>query len=356
MALRNSVSAAACVMVGLAMIGNVLKGTQDSGAERPRTSEKLAAAPAVNAPPSPTAAPASPPAVIVAEAQPVPASFAQSGIDDSLPTGSIDPGSGLHRPNPAAYGDAAKQGSSLILTGAEAINYLAGNTLRRQGPGEPLHFTYFASRGIMADGTEREFVARAWDRNRDELCEPGNDGTPACRPIQILLDAKEELQGGRLGTVTIGAVTAELVKGNVLRVPQHIPFIDSAVALDGSAAPSEGIGAGLAGLSDHTVAITTDAGADRRFVYYGADNRRLDVQPIEAGPGGGRAVKVAVGHWRLSKSTLCEASAATGPRETCFRSQPIGGGMVRLDPVAKGGQAMRIVPLPETRTRAVAED
>ena len=354
MALRNSVSAAASVMVGLALIGNVLKGTQDRDKGAPSAAAVIAAADKA----SPVAAAAvSPPPAAPAKAQTGPdlAIAEAEGIDDSLPTGSIEPGSALHRPNPAAYGDAAKQGSSLILTGIEAINYLAGNTLRREGPGEPMHFTYFASRGVMADGSEREFVARTWDRSRADLCEAGADGAPVCRPVEILLDAKQELQGGRLGSVRIGSVTAELIKGNTLRVPAYIPFIDSAITLDATAPAPDAATAGWAGLVDHTAAITSETGAGRRFVYYGADNRRLDVQPIETGADIGRAVKISVGHWRLSKATLCETGSGAAA-QACFKPQSIAGGAVRLVPVAKGGQALRAVALPEARARTVAED
>ena len=142
----------------------------------------------------------------------------------------------------------------------------------------------------------------------------------------------------------------------MLRIPQHIPFIDSTVALDGAAAAADATKPGVAGLVDHTAAVTTDAGAGRHFVYYGADNRMLDVQPIETSLSGGRAVKVAVGHWKLSKTTLCESGAATGPAQLCFKPEPAGQGAVRLVPVAKGGQALRAVLLPETSARAVAED
>ena len=43
-------------------------------------------------------------------------------------------------------------------------------------PGEPLRFTYFASRGVMGEGDERGFTARRWDRERPELCEAGPAG------------------------------------------------------------------------------------------------------------------------------------------------------------------------------------
>ncbi len=286
-----------------------------------------------------------------------------AGIDTSLPTGSIDRGSALRAPNPAAYADAAKDGSSLRLTGAEAVNYLAGNTLRREGPGEPLHFTYFASRGLQGEGSERGFVARAWNRNGSDLCDTGPDGAVACRPIAIQLDATSELAGGKLGIVTIGgSATAVLIKGNVLKFPEHIPFLDSDVSARAETGQEAAgvVGKGAAawnGIVGHAASVVGEAAdAARHIVYYAKDNRMLDLQQIDGGPARGVAVKVVVGHWRTSKALLCQTRVIGDAAQTCFKPEAIGDGSVRLVPSGKGGDAQLVNVLTETGARTVAQD
>ena len=313
---------------------------------------------------APRAAPPVPAVAARAEAPAAPRP-APEDVDASLPTGSIAPGSALHVPNPAAYADAAKAGSALVVTGAEAINYLAGNTLRREGPGEPLHFTYFASRGVMGEGDERGFTARRWDRENPELCEAGPGGATLCRSVSILLDGKYEFPGARLGTVTLGAagglgpVTAVLVKGNAVRFPEHIPMLDSSVAVppsgDAEAAPTRArAGDALDALLGHPAALTADGGGrDRPVVYYARDNRRLELRQVQEGQG--KAVEVKVGHWRSAKGALCQSRAGEAA-QTCFRVEPAAGGAVRLVPSGKGGEAETLLPLPETGARQIAQD
>ena len=285
-------------------------------------------------------------------------------VDATLPTGSIGPGSALHAPNPAAYADAAKAGSSTVVTGAEAINYLAGNTLRREGPGEPPHFTYFASRGLMGDGDEHGFTARRWDRERPELCESGRDGAPACRSVSILLDGKYEFPGARLGTVRLAAAdgapaaTAVLIKGNVIRFPEHVPFLDSTVdvAVAGGV-PGGGPKGGdpVEGFVGHPVSAVADgAGArSRQIVFYANDNRRLELRQVQAGDG--VAVQVTVGHWRTIKASLCQTKVTGAAAQTCFKVEAVAGG-ARLMPAGKGGEAQTLTVLPESGSREVAQD
>ena len=346
----RGVSAVVCVVIGLGCIGSVVRGHRGGAVAVADAAVGAASKPAPAAQPTPAG-----PAVAAAE------------VDTTLPTGSIEPGSALHRPNPAAYADAAKAGSSLIVAGAEAINYLAGNTLRREGPGEPLHFTYFASRGLMGEGDERGFTARRWDRERPELCETARDGAALCRSVSILLDGKYEFPGARLGTVTLGgaggapAVTAVLVKGNAIHFPEHIPFLDSTVqvAAAGDAASGDGATGGdpLEALVGHPVAVSADgAGAGargRQIVYYAKDNRRLELQQVQAGDG--KAVQVKVGHWHTAKANLCETRVTGAAAQSCFRVEAAANGL-RLVPAGKAGEALALTVLPETGAREVAQD
>ncbi len=339
----GGVSAVVCGVAGLLCIGSVFQGHDRSDAAAVRVA--IPAAPA-------------PVAVVMA---PSPAALTPD-VDTSLPTGAIAPASALHKPNPAAYAEAAEAGSSPVVTGAEAINYLAGNTLRREGPGDALHSTYFAARGVMGDGDERGFTARRWDRERPELCAPGPDGAPQCRSVSILLDGRYEFPGARLGTVTLGPaggagpVTAALIKGNAIHVPEHIPFIDSDVDVAGTAEPRPARGGEpFDGFVDHAAASVGDGDASgRRIVYYARDNRRLELRQIQSD--GGKAVEVTVGHWRTSKSTLCQTRVVGAGAQDCFKVEPVTGGAVRLVPVGKAGTGQTVTALPETGSRLVAQD
>jgi hypothetical protein len=351
----RGVSALACAAVGLTCIVHGLGGHGHSDA----------AAVAMAIPPAPPAAeppPRRPPLAV--PPAPEPAAAAAAAVDTSLATGSIPPGPALHVPNPAAYAE-AKTGTPPTVTGLEAINYLAGNTLRREGPGEPLHFTHFSSRGVMADGDEHSFTARRWQRETPELCETGSAGDTLCRSVTIVLDGKYEYPGARLGTVTLGAVggsgptTAELVKGNSLHVPDHIPLLDSDVAGEDPAAtvmraPPKG-GDGFDALVGQAVGLVPDGDAkSRQIVFYTRDNRRLELQPIQSGDG--RAVQVTVGHWRSAKGTLCQSRLLGEGAQTCFKVEPLAGRALHLVPVGKTGSAETLTALPETDVREVAQE
>ena len=334
-------------MVGLCWVGSMVGGHGGSAAPEPPPRAPATGAPAAGAP----------------AVAPVAAAPAAANVDTLLPTGSIAPGSALHVPNPAAYADAAKAGSSLILTGAEAINYLAGNTLRREGPGEPLHFTYFASRGVMGDGDERVFTARRWDRERPDLCELGRDGAVLCRSVTIMLDGKYEVPGARLGTVTLGAAdgvgpsTAVLVKGDSIRFPEHIPLLDSAVDVAATPpAPSTGRSADPVGevVGRPALAVAEADPRRRQVVFYAKDNRRLELQQVQAGDG--VAVRVTVGRWRTAKAGLCETRVIGDAAQSCFKPEPAADGAVRLTPVGRSGEVVSLRPLPEAGARDVAQD
>ncbi|WP_237479037.1 hypothetical protein [Lichenibacterium dinghuense] len=343
----RALSAVVCVVIGLGCIGSVVRGHPASAG--PTVAVAVAAkAPPPESSPSP-ARPAAPPVQV--------ASAAAAEVDTELPTGSIAPGSAVHVPNPAAYKGAPKMGDPVTVTGAEAINYLAGNTLRREGPGEPLHFTYFASRGLTGEGDERGFTARRWDRERPELCEAGPGGATLCRSVSILLDGIYEFPGARLGTVTLGAAagvpaaTAVLVKGNAMHFPEHIPFLDSAVdvaAVADGAAPRDPLEA----LAGHSVSAAVAGARGRQVSYYAKDNRRFELQQVQAGDG--KAVQVTVGHWHAAKGGLCQARTAGGP-QTCFKVEAAAGGL-RLVPTGKTGDAQTLTLLPETGAREVAQD
>ena len=349
-------SAVVCVVIGLGCIGSVVwgHGGDAGGAVAVAEAGKL---PPSDAKPAPAAAPtpAAPPARPVAVA---------AEVDTTLPTGSIAPGSAVHLPNPAAYKDAPRMGDPVTVAGLEAINYLAGNTLRREGPGEPLHFTYFASRGVMGEGDEGGFTARRWDRERPELCETGRDGAPLCRSVTILLDGKYEFPGARLGTVTLGAAggapafTAVLVKGNAIHFPEHIPFLDSTVEVTagaGDAAVDTAKGGDpVETLIGHAVAVVADKAGprDRQIVYYAKDNRRLELRQVQVGDG--KVVQVTVGHWRTAKASLCQ-TRTPGAAQSCFKVAAAPNG-ARLVPAGKTGEAQTLTLLPESGARDVAQD
>ncbi|RYB03014.1 hypothetical protein D3272_18230 [Lichenibacterium ramalinae] len=351
-------------MVGLCCVVSVLRdqGRQDGAAVAVTIAP--AEAPAQGSEPAPAPArPPQEPARAAAATAAAPAAPA-ADVDTELPTGSIAPGSALHVPNPAAYADAARAGSSLVVTGAEAINYLAGNTLRRETPGEPLHFTYFASRGVMGEGDERGFTARRWSRENPELCEAGPGGGTLCRSVTILLDGKYEFPGARLGTVTLGAAggtaptTAVLVKGNAVHFPEHIPLLDSSVGLaeDGASAPARArAGDPVEALVGRPAAVTGEGDArDRLIVFYAKDNRRLELRQVQEGDG--KAVEVKMGHWRAAKGNLCQSRLAGDAAQSCFKVEQLAGGAVRLVPAGKTGEAETLTPLTETGARVVAQD
>jgi hypothetical protein len=362
-------------MVGLCCMASVIRrhGHDDAAAvavtirpdTRPDADDGAAAdAPAAEAAPSPARSAPPRPAVAVAEAAPADPA---DEVDTHLTTGSIAPGSALHRPNPAAYADAAKAGPGLVVTGLEAINYLAGNTLRRDTPGQAPRFSYFASRGLMGEGDERSFTARRWERERPELCETGPAGETLCRSVSILLDGKYEFPGARLGTVTLGAVdgagptTAALIKGNAIHFPEHIPLLDSTVdvaaapAAAGEASARPKGGDPFDAIVGHAAAATSEGGAKaRQLVYYGRDNRRLELQPIQLGDA--KAVQVTMGHWRMTKANLCQSRQLGEAAQTCFKVEAQAGGVLRLSPSGKTGEAQTLAPLPETGARDIAQD
>ncbi|MGI3900131.1 MAG: hypothetical protein ACRYGP_22365 [Janthinobacterium lividum] len=354
----RGVSALVCAVVGLSCIVDVLRSHGGSDA----------AAVVMAIPPAPQAPSPAEVAVVAAPARTI-AAPAQDTIDTSLATGSIPPGPALHVPNPAAYAEAAKAGTSPTVTEFEAINYLTGNTLRRDTPGQPLHLTYFSTRGVLGEGDERGFTARHWQRETPKLCETDSGGETLCRTVTIVLDGKYEFPGARLGTVTLGAVgasgpqTAELVKGDVLHFPDHIPLLDSSldVAADASAgstsrpvSSSKGGDAFDAMVGEAAALVPDGDGKDRQIVYYARDNRRLELQPVQTDDG--RAVQVTVGHWRSTKGTLCQSRVIGEAAQTCFKIEPLAGHALRLMPAGKMGEPQTLTALPETDLHAIAQD
>jgi len=163
--------------------------------------------------------------------------------------------------------------------------------------------------------------------------------------------------------VTIGrSATAVLIKGNILRFPEHIPFLDSDVSARADtgreAAGAGGKGsAAWSGIVGHAASVAGEA-ADtaRHVVYYARDNRMLELQPIDGGPTRGKAVKVTVGHWRTSKSLVCQTRVIGDAAQSCFKPEAVGDGSVRLVPAGKGGDAQLVNVLTETGARTVAQD
>ena len=336
----KTASAMVSVMVGLACMAAVFWGRIGTGDVGLRASPVESAAARTERP-----APVPPHPVAAASER------AEAGIDRSMTTGAIGHDSALRKPNPLAYAE-EKTGVPPTLAGVEAVNYLTGNTLKREEPGTPAHFTYFASRGVQDDGTERSFVASAWDRNRPDLCVVAGDGTPNCRPLTLTLDGQYEFLGAKLGTVSIGGATLTLLKGNVAKFPDHVPFIDEAPG--GAAVPPTKGGAAVypalwAGFVGRLVSVDSAdvPGADRRILYYAEDNRFLDVRPTAGDATHQTAVSVTVGHWRASKSGLCQTRTIGDTAQSCFKPEASGPDSLRLVPIGRGGKTQRLTVLTE---------
>ena len=340
----KTVSALLSVMVGLGCMASVVWGGVGAGDTGPRPSHVEASAARTE------------PAASVPRGEPHPVAAAseraEAGIDRSITTGAIGHDSALRKPNPLAYADGKTSGPP-TLTGVEAINYLTGNTLKREAPGKPARYTYFASRGVEGDGNERSFVASAWDRNRPDLCEIAADGTPDCRPLTITLDGQYEFPGAKLGAVSIGGAAATLLKGNVAKFPDHVPFLDQAPA-SAAMPPARSVSAGplalWAGFVGRLVSVESDEtpGADRHILYYGEDNRVLDVRRTPGDAGHQAVVSVTVGHWHASRTGICQTRTIGDAAQSCFKPEASGLDSVRLVPIGKGGaKAQRLTVVSE---------
>ena len=346
----KTASAIVSVVVGLGCMASVFWGRIGTGDTGSRPSHVEA-----------TAARAEPAASAQrAEPRPTAAAFerAEAGIDRSIATGAIGHDSALRKPNPLAYADVKTSGPP-TLTGVEAVNYLTGNTLKREEPGQPAHYTYFASRGIQGDGNEKNFVASAWDRNRPDLCEITADGTPNCRLLTITLDGQYEFPGAKLGTVSIGGASATLLKGNVAKFPDHVPFLDEAPEraamppLKGRAAGATALWAGFVG---RLVSVESDdaPGADRRLLYYAEDNRVLDLQPTPGDAAHRSAVSVTIGHWHASRTGICQTRTIGDAAQLCFKPEASGPDSLRLVPLGRVGKAQRLTVLTEASAALIA--
>ncbi len=337
----KTASAMVSVMVGFGCMASVFWGRVGTGDVGPRASHVETAAARSELPAS----------VPRSEPHPAAAERTEAGIDRSITTGAIGHDSALRKPNPLAYAD-GKTSAPPTLAGVEAVNYLTGNTLKREEPGKPAHYTYFASRGVQGDGNERSFVASAWDRNRPDLCEVAADGTPDCRPLTITLDGQYEFPGAKLGTVSIGGSTLTLLKGNVAKFPDHVPFLDE-VPAGAALPPPKGGAAGAtalwAGFVGRLVSVESDdvPGADRRILYYAGDNRVLDVRPTAGDAAHQAAVSVTVGHWHASKTGICQTRTIGDVAQSCFKPEASGPDSLRLVPIGKGGKTQRLTVLTE---------
>ena len=338
----KTTSAMLTVVVGFGCMASVFwgrMGTGSTGVSRPNPVE--AAMPQTE--PSSSAPRAEPRHVAAASMA------ADAGIDRTITTGAIGHDSALRKPNPLAYADGKSSGLA-TLTGVEAVNYLAGNTLKREAPGKPAHYTYFAPRGIQGDGNERSFVASAWDRNRPDLCEIAADGTPTCRPLSITLDGQYESLGAKLGTVSIGGAAAILLKGNVAKFPDHVPLLDEAAGSTAVPPVKSGSAGALAlwsGFVGRLVSVESDEvpGADRHTVYYAEDNRILDVRSTPGDAEHQAAVSVTVGHWHASKAGICQTRTLGDTAQSCFKLEASGLDSLRFVPIGKGAKAQRVTVL-----------
>ncbi len=334
-------SAMLTILVGLGCMAGVFWGRVGTGDSSVQPSPMKAAS-------SRTEPPASLPQL---PSRPVDAASGTmaAGIDRTITTGAIGHDSALRKPNPLAYAD-GKNGGPPTLTGVEAVNYLAGNTIKREEPGKPVRFTYFASRGVQGDGNERSFVASAWDRNRSDLCEVAADGTPTCRPLTITLDGQYEFPGAKLGAVSIGGAAATLLRGNVAKFPDYVPLLD-ATSDSAQATPAKAGSAGVpalwSGFVGRLVSVQNDdaSGNDRRVLFYAADNRILDVHSTSGDAEHQVAVSVMVGHWHASKAGICQTRTIGDSVQSCFKPETSGIDSLRLVPIGKSGKALRLTIL-----------
>ena len=347
----KTASAMLTVMVGFGCMASVFwgrVGTGNMGVARPNSAEAAVSRPELPAP--------------IARAEPhlvaAASEVAEVGIDRTIPTGAIGHDSALRKPNPLAYADGKTSGPP-TLTGVEAVNYLAGNTLKREQPGKPPRYTYFASRGLQGDGNERSFVASAWNRNRPELCEIAADGAPTCLPLAITLDGQYEFPGAKLGTVSIGGSVATLLKGNVAKFPDHVPFLDEAAGSSSMSPVKAGSAGALglwAGLVGRLVSVESDdaPGADRHTLYYAEDHRILDLRPSPGDAEHQAAVSVTVGHWHASKTGICQTRTIGDTAQSCFKLEASGPDGVRFMPIGKGSKAQRVTVLTDASAHQIA--
>ncbi len=274
----------------------------------------------------------------------------EAGIDRTITTGAIGHDSALRKPNPLAYAD-GKNGGPPTLTGVEAVNYLAGNTIKREEPGKPARFTYFASRGVQGDGNERSFVASAWDRNRPDLCEVAADGTPTCRPLTITLDGQYEFPGAKLGSrVDRGRSRDPVERAMSPSSPITCRFLerasDSAQATAAKAG-SAGAPALWAGFVGRLVSVQKRRRIRRRpahpLLRRGQSRSR---RPLDTG--GCRAPGCGFGYGRpLARVQDRHLPDANDRRraQSCFKPEASGLDSVRLVPIGKGGKPQRVTVL-----------
>ncbi len=237
----------------------------------------------------------------------------------------------------------AKGPSVSIATGPDALAVLAGNSLKRDAPGGVQRYTYFATRGWQADGDERGFTVRTWDRSSGRFCEPvarpGKAPKQSCMALEIrYTSAETEADGALLGVMRIGRDDwAFLVKGNAAHFPDRIPSLDSAVEPQAAAGPVAKVTASgkaaWTAMQGRTFALGTTA-AEPRIVTFNRDGRLLMVDAHGEGALANEGVKITLGRWTFDKGLLCQGGAdPAGPR-SCARPDAYGPTLVRLVPKA----------------------
>lgn len=242
---------------------------------------------------------------------------------------------------PKADPEAEKNGLALI--GADAAAFLSGNTVDADLSKPGRHLVYYAPRGLQAVGDARRYVVKTWNSKTASACVPGSDGALVCRPLQVRKDPGAQ-KAGRVGTMLVGDDWVPIYKGNLLRVPDHIPLVDSALAEAAPVVtrrpktPIKGRPA-VDLLVGHTASVAepdASSGVSAVLVSYRPDGTLLTMdRPADdlRQPDG---VAVAVGQWTFAKGLLCQGEKAPGAPRTCFKPEAWSRRSVHLVPVGEG--------------------
>ncbi len=265
---------------------------------------------------------------------------------------------GSERAAGVAGGGVAKGGpkrQTVALAGADAAAFLIGNTVDASLSKDGSHLTYYAPRGLRADGHVGSFLVKPWHSKAGSLCEPGSDGILVCRPAQVRGETGDHAPGAPIGTLLVaGDRWVPIYKGDRLGLPDHIPFIDSTVADAQSSAespkPSTKGQLVVTALIGHAVSIDPPDGASDHpvtIVYFSDDGHRVSViRPVE-GADLSDGVAVSVGHWTASKGVFCQSDATLGAGMACSKPESFSTTKVRLISTKKAPD-LRLTILTET--------
>ena len=227
------------------------------------------------------------------------------------------------------------------LTGRNALEFLAGNTVRINGDDDDVTYQYFSRRGWRGDKTGTTLVAHRWVSKENRLCDIRADESVACETITIRPERSPKKDSGALlgNIVYSDQKTLPVYRGNVAAFPENIPLIegphDTARTPQPKAASAIGKEA-LKGLIDHPLLSVRNRTGLRAF-YYEPDGRWIEVQPlVRASKSAAGGVAVSVGQWRFVDGTFCQQGSGLELSQACFRPEQWGETTFRLVPTAAG--------------------